>query len=128
MHRFYIPAGQITAATLALEDREAHHALHVLRLRRGDKVTVLDGAGNVYACEIADSTKSSVQLRVLERRTVPLPPWRITLFQAIPKGKLFEAIVEKATELGTYRIVPIISERVVATPENSDRKLQRWNL
>src|SRR5205823_823583 len=56
------------------------------------------------------------------------PPWRITLFQAIPKGKLFEAIVEKATELGAHRIVPIISERVVAAPENPARKLERWKL
>lgn len=128
MHRFYVPPGQSRGDTLALEDREAHHALQVLRLRPGDPVTVLDGEGAIYSCEIVTSSKSSVQVRVIEKHITPAVPWRITLFQAIPKGKIFEDIVEKATELGTYRIVPITSQRVVSTFENPERKLERWRL
>src|SRR2546426_11866756 len=104
MHRFYIPPEECHARPLRLEQREAHHALHVLRLRRGDPIVVLDGAGAVVSCEIAETSKSSVELNVVERRVVPPLPWRITLFQAIPKGKVFDQIVEKATELGAHRI------------------------
>jgi len=89
---------------------------------------VLNGKGVIYSCKIAASTKSEVQLDVIEKRIVPPQPWRITLFQAIPKGKIFEDIVEKATELGAYRIVPVLSQRVVSTPENPERKLERWKL
>jgi 16S rRNA (uracil1498-N3)-methyltransferase len=128
MHRFYLSPERSRGDKLVLEEREAHHALKVLRLGRGDAITVLDGEGAVYSCEIAGSAKSTVQLQVLEKRIVPALPWRITLFQAIPKGKLFEDIVEKATELGADRIVPILSQRVVSTPENPERKLERWNL
>src|SRR5438876_5633610 len=128
MHRFYLPPEQCGDKSMRLDGREAHHALHVLRLERADPVTILDGVGSVYSCRIAGTAKSEVQLEVLERQTAAPKPWRITLFQAIPKGKLFESIVEKATELGTSRIVPILSQRVVSTPENPERKLQRWKL
>jgi 16S rRNA (uracil1498-N3)-methyltransferase len=113
---------------LVLTDGEAHHALHVLRLRPGDSVTVLNGEGAVYSCEVTGSSRSIIELHVLEKRTVPPLPWRISLFQAIPKGKLFEDIVEKATELGVYSIIPVFSQRVVSTPEKPQRKLERWKL
>ena len=126
MHRFYLPPEQCRGDKLVLTDREAHHALHVLRLKHGDAVTVLDGAGTVCSCEIGSTSKSEVQLTVLQKRVVPASPWRVTLFQALPKGKVFEDIVEKATELGVHQIVPIISQRVVSTPEHPERKLERW--
>ena len=128
MHRFYIPPERSQGDKLRLEEREAHHAIGVLRLRRGDPVTILDGAGTVLSGEIAEASKSWMEVKVFERRSVPPLPWRITLFQAMPKGKIFEDIVEKATELGVHRIVPIASQRVVATPENPARKLERWKL
>jgi 16S rRNA (uracil1498-N3)-methyltransferase len=125
MHRFFLPPEQCNES-LVLDDREAHHALHVLRLKPGDPVTILNGVGGVYSCRISATTKSSVRLEALQQRTIAPLPWRITLFQAIPKGKVFEEIVEKATELGAFRIVPVISQRVVSTPENPERKLERW--
>jgi 16S rRNA (uracil1498-N3)-methyltransferase len=126
MHRFFLPPEQCNETGLVLDDREAHHALHVLRLKPGDPVTILNGVGGVYSCRITATTKSSVRLEVLEQRSIAPLPWRITLFQAIPKGKVFEEIVEKATELGAFRIVPVISQRVVSTPENPERKVERW--
>lgn len=105
---------------MALSGDEGHHAARVLRLRRGDAVTVLDGAGGELACVVAEVAGSRVRLEVTARRTVPPPPFRITLLQALPKGKLFESVVQKATELGVDRIVPLLSERVVA--QLDDRK------
>ena len=128
MHRFYLPPEKCADKSMVLDGREAHHALHVLRLKQGDPVTILDGNGAIYQCKIAGASKSEVRLSLQESRTVAPKPWRITLFQAIPKGKTFELIIEKATELGAKRIVPILSQRVVSTPENPERKVERWKL
>jgi 16S rRNA (uracil1498-N3)-methyltransferase len=100
----------------------------VLRLRARDDVQVLDGAGGVYDCRITSVHKSEVELQVIQRRSVPPLPWHVTLFQALPKGKAFDLIVEKATELGAHRVIPIRSERVVGSYEENERRLERWRL
>jgi 16S rRNA (uracil1498-N3)-methyltransferase len=120
MHRFYLPPAQCLDRTLLLAGREAHHARDVLRLRRGERVTVLDGAGHEFLCDVEDDDRSRVGVTVAETRTHPPPPCRITLLQAIPKGKLIESIIQKATELGAFRIVPLLSERVVAHLDGKD--------
>lgn len=130
MHRFYLPPGECAGMTLCLKEREAHHALHVLRVRRGERVTVLDGAGGQYSCEVQDSARDSVALAVIEKTASPPPAYRITLLQALPKGKIIESIIQRAAELGVFEIVPLISERVTARvdDENAAGKLQKWRL
>jgi 16S rRNA (uracil1498-N3)-methyltransferase len=127
--RFYLPPERCQPPELVLSDSEAHHALHVLRLKPSESVTVLDGAGEVYACQILDCGRHEVRLAVLERRSVPAPPYRLTLLQALPKGKLIDSIIQKATELGVWRIVPLVSERVVIHLEGDQdarRKAAKW--
>jgi 16S rRNA (uracil1498-N3)-methyltransferase len=128
MHRFYLPSVPPASETLTLTGEEAHHALRVLRLRRGEEVVCLDGAGTVWVCAVEECQRQSVGLKVLSRREVPRPPWTVTLIQALPKGKLIEAIVQKATELGVARIVPLLSERVVSRFEGDegDAKRVKW--
>src|SRR5512144_1630043 len=113
MHRFFLAPEASRSENLTLEGSEAHHALHVLRVRQGERVTVLDGAGVERLCEVIQHERSRVLLRVVETRTIPPLPYEITLAQAVPRGKLFESIVQKATELGAHRIVPLLTERVV---------------
>src|SRR5262245_589648 len=128
MHRFYLPPDQCEGEVLLLGDREAHHALHVLRLRRGDQVVVLNGLGQQWLCEALQPKRDEIGLGVLRKRSVPRLPCQITLVQALPKGKLFEEIIEKATELGAARIIPLLSQRVVAHLQEKDiaRKTAKW--
>jgi len=128
MHRFYLPAESCRADLLRLEGREAHHALHVLRLKRGERVTVLDGAGTEYLCAVESATKSSLVLTVEEKRFTPAPPCPLTLLVAIPKGKIIESIIQKAVELGAHRIVPLLTERVVTQldDEGAEAKRDKW--
>jgi len=126
MHRFYLPPEKCGGERIVLDEGEAHHALRVLRVRAGDDLVVLDGVGSIYDCRVTNTGPRSLELSVTNVKKVAALPWQITLFQAIPKGKIFENIVEKATELGVSRIVPILSERVVATPEKPERKLEKW--
>ena len=128
MHRFYLSPEQCRDSTLRLADREAHHAIHVLRVRRGERIALLDGAGHEFLCEIQDLGRGAVQLSIVQQNFVPPLPCQITLLQAIPKGKLFESIIQKTTELGVARVVPVLSERVVVRVDDEDsaQKTEKW--
>lgn len=128
MHRFYLPAAQTRNAELTLSEREAHHALHVLRVRSGERVVVLDGAGQELLCEVRGVERHAVTLAVRQRNTIPPLPYRLTLLQAVPKGKAMDVIVQKATELGAHRIIPILSERTVTQldGEGAESKAEKW--
>jgi 16S rRNA (uracil1498-N3)-methyltransferase len=130
MHRFHLPPGACNGPRLQLEGSEAHHALQVLRLKVGDPVEVLDGAGQRLQCRIESAGRHTVSLTVLERERAPEPPFGITLLPALTKGKAAETIIEKATELGAGRIVPLITERVVVRLEADEaaHKAAKWRL
>jgi 16S rRNA (uracil1498-N3)-methyltransferase len=114
MRRFYLPSSQCQGTILRLTGPEAHHARQVVRIRRGERVVLLDGAGHEFLCAVEDYDRDQVRLTVLETHSHLPPPCRVTLLQAMPKGKILEAIIQKATELGALRVVPLLSERVVA--------------
>lgn len=128
MHRFYLPPEDCRGCSLHLDGREAHHALHVLRLKQGERVTVLDGAGNDFLCNVENTAKDSLTLAVKEKKIHPAPPCPVTLFIAIPKGKIIEDIIQKAVELGTSRIVPLLTERVVThlDRDGAEQKREKW--
>jgi 16S rRNA (uracil1498-N3)-methyltransferase len=128
MHRFYLSPEHCRDSTLELSGDEAHHALRVLRLQTGDRVTVLDGIGNKFACEVREANKRTVALAVLDKTTSHPLPCQITLLQAVPKAKAMDYIVQKATELGAARVVPILSERTVVHLDREDAadKAEKW--
>ena len=128
MHRFYQPPEKCQGNLLTLDDREAHHALNVLRLRRGERLMVLDGAGSELLCEAQPGERDRLTLKVAQRNLIPPPPCLITLVQAIPKGKLIESIIQKATELGVHRVVPLISDRVATQldDDSAAAKAEKW--
>jgi 16S rRNA (uracil1498-N3)-methyltransferase len=128
MHRFYLPPENCRGNSLHLDGREAHHALHVLRLRRGDPVTVLDGVGGEFLCDVENVAKDALTLAVKERKFSPAPRCPVTLFVAVPKGKIIEDIIQKAVELGAFRIVPLLTERVIThlDRDGAEQKREKW--
>ena len=130
MHRFHLPPANCREPVLRLDGREAHHALHVLRLRPGERVTVLDGEGTEFLCNFESAAKSSLVLAVHEKKFTPAPPCLLTLLVAIPKGKLIESIIQKSVELGAHRIVPLLTERVVTqlNDDGAEAKREKWQL
>lgn len=128
MHRFYLPPEQCVASELSLTGPEAHHALHVVRIKPGERVTVLDGCGTCITCEVRQRERDSIKLAVLNRDSIEPPRYRITLVQAVPKAKAFECIIQKATELGAWRIVPLTTTRTTPElhPEKHAHKLAKW--
>lgn len=127
MHRFYIAPENFDDA-LALTGSEAHHCAHVLRMQPGDELIVFDGRGREITAAVASVATSRVELRKIDKREASPPRCRITLGQAIPKGKNIDLIVQKAVELGAAEIVPLISERTVVRLDQREaaRKQLKW--
>jgi 16S rRNA (uracil1498-N3)-methyltransferase len=115
MHRFYIPPSEWppAAQALALTGAEAHHCHDVMRCQIGDQITAFDGQGSEASCTITRRSKSLVELEIESvQKTAPLQA-RLTLCQAIPKGKNMELVVQKATELGAAKVVPLLTEHTI---------------
>jgi 16S rRNA (uracil1498-N3)-methyltransferase len=121
MHRLFLAQLQPHTREAVIEGREAHHAAHVLRVKRGEDVRVLDGKGGEHTCAVKEVGRHSLRLEVKESKATSPAPYEVTLFQALPKGKAFETVLQKATELGAYRIVPLITERVVTRAEKHEK-------
>ena len=124
--RFFVET-PITADQVELTGGEAHHLAHVMRASVGDRIVLFDGSGVEFNAEIFRISKRSVTLGIVERietnRETASP---IVLGVAMPKGDRQKWLVEKSTELGVARLVPLVSERGVAQPtENSLAKLRR---
>jgi 16S rRNA (uracil1498-N3)-methyltransferase len=128
MPRFYIAPHAWNPDRLALDGSEAHHAVDVLRMKAGERATVFNGEGSEAEVEIVKVNRNAVELRRVGLAKMPPLACRITLAQAVPKGKNMELIIEKATELGAAGIAPLLSERTVVrgTEDDHVRKQHKW--
>ncbi len=121
--RYYCPEG-VSGATAVLAADEAAHLARVSRLGVGAVVEVFDGKGLARRAEVLEVARNRVVLRLdgdpLPERAAVL---ELTLAVAVPKGERFDWLVEKATELGVVRLVPLLCERSVVDPR--DAKLER---
>jgi 16S rRNA (uracil1498-N3)-methyltransferase len=100
-----------------LDGAEAHHLLHVLRAKPGLEVVLFDGSGAEFDATVVRTDRATVYLNVSARRDVDREPAiAVTLGVALPKGDRQRWLVEKATELGVARLVPLITSRGVAQP------------
>ncbi|HXX41992.1 MAG TPA: 16S rRNA (uracil(1498)-N(3))-methyltransferase [Chthoniobacterales bacterium] len=128
MHRFFIPPDKWNPGALVLRESETHHARDVMRLKRGDKAVVFNGRGREITAEIIDLGRDEIRLRKLHETETPPLRCRITLGQAIPKGKNMDLIVQKAVEIGASEIAPLISERTIVDldPKEAAQKQAKW--
>lgn len=121
MHLFH--CADLGTGTVSLPDEEAHHALHVLRLRAGSTVGLLDGKGGFAEAELTTVDKKQCLATVIRRdQAIPERAARIHLAVAPTKQmERFEWFLEKATELGVDRITPLQTERTERTKLRHDR-------
>jgi 16S rRNA (uracil1498-N3)-methyltransferase len=116
-------------ALVTIGGSAANHILRVLRLRPGDAIAAFDGRGGEYEARIEGLRKDAVSvavgaLRAIERES----PLAVTLAQGISRGERMDLVVQKATELGVRRIVPLVTERSVVRldAKQADAKLRHW--
>ena len=128
-HRFYAPHSNFTESSVTLDAEESHHLTRALRLSEGARVFVFDGLGNEWECAVAGAGKHEVELNLLRKLEDEVEsPLDLTLAQALVKGDKFDWIVQKTTELGVTRIVPLITDHcdIRLAEERAENKLLRW--
>jgi 16S rRNA (uracil1498-N3)-methyltransferase len=114
----------ISGDRVTLDGPEAHHLLHVGRAALGQAITLFDGGGAEFAAVVEKLGRSTVELRIIERRELDRePPFALVVGVALPKGERQKWLVEKLTELGVTTLVPLVTERGVAQP--TDGALER---
>src|SRR6266704_3243924 len=128
MHRFYLSPEHWDPSALTLRGTEAHHARDVLRMRRGERAVLFNGRGREVTAEVVDLARDEIRLRKLHETETPPLRCRITLAQAIPKGKNMDLIVQKAVEIGAAEIAPLISERTIVDldTKEAEQKKAKW--
>src|SRR5262245_208436 len=126
--RAYAPAVSANAAEIRLAPDESHHLVTVNRCGRGDPVVAFDGQGHEWLTECIDPAKGGAILKVKAARPAQSRAFEITLGQSLPKGATMDDIVRQATEIGTARIVPLLSERtqVHLDGDRADKKVEKW--
>lgn len=117
--RFYTPDA-LGPGEYALTGPDAHHLAAVRRFEPGDRVTLFNGDGNDYPAEVLSAGKKSVSLLV----SAPVPanrelPFPLVVGAALPKGDRGDFLIEKLTELGASRFVPLLTARAVVQPKPS---------
>lgn len=127
--RFTVEPYCIGEEEAVLEGAVARQIYKVMRLKKGDEITLLDGDGNIYHTELTIVTLVSVHARILARNSnTNEPRLRVVLASCVPKSDRFELIVQKCTELGISEIVLVQSERTIPKLDEAGeaKKLRRW--
>ena len=115
--RFYVP-DFAPNSTPELPGAEAHHVRDVLRKQSGDQLHIFDGRGLEGRAQIVSLTSETVRLVVQEcwQAAGESTARQLTLATAVPKGDRFRWLVEKATELGVHRLIPLVAQRSIVDP------------
>ncbi len=116
----------LEAGRVELVGDEAHHLIHVLRLRQGDTVALFDGNGRAANATVARIAGESVELDVGGTLPANESPLQITLAVAVPKGDTMSLIVRKLTELGVTTIQPLVSDNSEVSAEAIAKRIERW--
>ncbi|HMH42898.1 MAG TPA: 16S rRNA (uracil(1498)-N(3))-methyltransferase [Pyrinomonadaceae bacterium] len=119
------------AKSVTLTAEETRHLRDVLRLKSGEEVYVFDGRGREVRGTVQSITRDSTEVSVGSEvdPAQPESPLRLTLAVALLKGEKFDLVMQKATELGVARVIPVITARADVKLRNDDdaeRKLIRW--
>ena len=131
--RFFAPPGafNLKQHTVTLTADEARHLREVLRLKPGDEVSVFDGEGREFRATVVQARRESAELQLKDEIAPARPesPLQITLAVALLKGEKFDLVVQKATELGVYKVVPLITRYAdikLRDAADAAKRVMRW--
>lgn len=122
-HRIHVPA---LSELVEVTGEEQHHAVRVVRVREGEEVEVFDGRGRAARGRVESIERDRMTVRTIEPLSARESPLDLTLAAAIIQLEKFELVLQKATELGVRRIVPVASDRCEVRPERYRGKQERW--
>ena len=124
MIRLFLPPEELTSQEILIHGENAHYISSVLRVKPGEPITIFDGHGNRYLCKINKIHKKEVIAEKVKTEMYSAEsPILIVLAQGIPKGDKMDFIVQKSTEIGVKKIIPLITER---SQVQHTAKTERW--
>jgi 16S rRNA (uracil1498-N3)-methyltransferase len=116
---------------IVIAGEEAHHIIRVLRLGPGHSVSISDGKSveSLGVISDIDIRDTKIKIRILDQNKSKETKPFITLLQALPKGEKFDWIIQKSTEIGVSKIIPVITQRTIVNilPSKLERRMERWN-
>lgn len=130
MHRFFISRENIFKDGITIEGEDVQHISRVLRLKEGDKIVLCDQHGTDYNVTIESMSKNSIRTTIIDKEpSKGEPSIDVVLYQGVPKAAKMELIIQKCTEMGITRIVPVMTARTVVKLESEKdeaKKVARW--
>jgi 16S rRNA (uracil1498-N3)-methyltransferase len=129
MTRLYLPQPLTVGATLDLPDEALRHLVQVLRMGKGERLTVFNGEGGEYAAELIEVGRRAARLRIEAHDPVSREaPLTVTIAQCVSKGERMDYALQKATELGAAAFAPLLSMRGVVKldGERWEKKVEHW--
>lgn len=130
MYHFFVEQGQIGENRITVTGPDVNHIKNVLRMKPGEQVLISSKEGGEYLCRVNEFTREAVIFSRMKAMDMQRElPARIHLFQGLPKSDKMELIIQKAVELGVYRIIPVETKRVVVKldAKKEETRLRRWN-
>lgn len=128
MNRFFCYSRNIKGQNIVIDDISTeHHLKDVLRIKEGSYLEIFDEKGNAYQC-LVEGLQDKVFLKVIKKLEVRANEVRVTVACAIPKKAKMDEIVEKLTQLGVERIIPLETSRVIVKLDKARKILRhkRW--
>lgn len=130
MHRFFIKPENVVKESITIEGEDVQHISKVLRLKEGDEMVLCDQQGTDYSVSIESISKQSIRTTILDKQiSKGEPSIDVVLYQGIPKSTKMDLIIQKCTELGITRIVPVMTAHTVVKLESEKdeaKKVVRW--
>lgn len=123
---FFVNSSSVEGNRIKIEGEELNHLINVLRSKAGNTVYISDNTGYKYKTEIIDIKKSTTILLIKDKRKIAKKIPQITLYQCILKKNSMEFVIQKSTEIGVDRIIPVISGRVIIDKRKIAGKVDRW--
>lgn len=121
MHCFYSENIPEKNELSELDKRESAHLFKTLRAKPGDKIILMDGKGTNAEAEV-DSNKG---IRVISKKIHAEPRVKLFLYIAVPRKQKMDSLLKQCAETGVWKIIPMITERSISTPEK-ESTLERW--
>lgn len=132
MYQFFVEPSQINLndKRVVISGPDVNHIKNVLRMKAGEEISISSGRdGREYRCGIASFEEDRVicELRFIREENAELPV-KVYLFQGLPKADKMDLIIQKAVELGVYRIIPVSAKRCVVKLDQGKAaaKVRRW--
>lgn len=132
MPRFFVTASQIavseTGTVITVTGDDANHITRVLRMKPGERVTACDENGIEYETVVQTTGQEVILVSESSHPSENEPPYKAVVYQALVKGDRFDTVLQKATELGAWEFVPVVTSRCTVKLEKSEyrKKVERW--